>query len=146
MTDQTAADRMMSGQAWDDFCDALKEAGKIVQRPEVPNDPFNKALGYRFLTALLRGGLESTMFFADAQFPGFFRLADETKKLLNDNPDNYYQNCVIDGRFDYRIYGHRGTVNWFSLGTKGSSDDVAVMVDTGYIDSRNMTFNPDGSF
>src|SRR5882757_11161624 len=68
MTDQTAADRMMSGKAWEDFCDALKEAGKIVQRPEVPNDPFNKALGYRFLTALLRGGLESTMHFADPQF------------------------------------------------------------------------------
>src|ERR1700760_3150124 len=83
MTDQTAADRMMSGKAWEDFCDALKEAGKIVQRPEVPNDTFNKALGYRFLTALLRGGLESTMHFADPQFPGFFRLADETKKLLN---------------------------------------------------------------
>jgi Protein of unknown function (DUF1214) len=146
MTDQTAADKMMSGKAWDDFCEALKEAGKIVQRPEVPNDPFNKALGYRFLTALLRGGLESAMHYADPQFPGFFRLADETKKLLNDNPDNYYQNCVIDGRFDYRIYGTRGTVNWFSIGSKGSSTDVAVMVDTGYIDSRQMTFNPDGSF
>ena len=72
MVDSTAADRMMSGKAWEDFCDALKDAGKIVQRPEVPNDPFNKALGYRFLTALLRGGLESAMHYADPQFPGFF--------------------------------------------------------------------------
>jgi len=48
--------------------------------------------------------------------------------MLNDNPDNFYQNCVIDGRFEYRIRGTRGTVDWFSLGTKGSSADPGRMV------------------
>ena len=146
MSESTAADRAMSGQVWDDFCDALKAAGKVVMRPEVPADPFNRALGFRCLAGLLRGGLESALDLANPQYPDFFRLADETKKMLNDNPDNYYQNCIIDGRFDYRITGTRGTVDWFSIGSKGSSTDVAVMVDTGYIDSNQMHFEPDGTF
>jgi hypothetical protein len=146
MADSSAAEKAVTGQVWEEFCDSLKEAGKLVLRPETPADPFTRALGYRFLAGLLRGGLESTLDYADPQYPGFFRLADETKKLLNDNPDNYYQNCVIDGRFEYRITGTRGTVNWFSLGSKGSSTDVAVMIDTGYIDSNQMAFAADGSF
>ena len=146
MSDSTAADKVMSGQVWNDFCDALKDAGQVVLRPEVPDNAFDKALGYRYLAALLRGGLEMSLHFADPQYPDFFRLADETKKLLNDNPDNYYQNCVIDGRFDYRITGTRGTVHWFSIGSKGSSTDVEVMIDTGYIDSTQMEIAPDGTF
>ncbi len=146
MIDSSAADKAMTGKVWEEFCDSLKDAGQVVLRPEVPANPFDRALGYRCLAELLRGGLEAALDFADPQYPDFYRLADETKKLLNDNPDNYYQNCVIDGRFDYRITGTRGTVNWFSIGSKGSSTDVAVMVDTGNIDSNQMTFNPDGSF
>ena len=146
MVDSSAAEKVMTGKVWEEFCDSLKEAGKVVLRPEVPANAFDRALGFRCLAQLLRGGLESALDYADPQYPDFFRLADETKKLLNDNPDNYYQNCVIDGRFDYRITGTRGTVNWFSIGSKGSSTDIAVMVDTGNIDSNQMTFNPDGSF
>ena len=146
MAETTATEKVVSGQVWDEFCDLLKEAGKVVLRPENPTDPMNRALGYRFLSHLLRSGLESAMDYANPQFPAFFRLADETKKLLNDNPDNYYQNCVIDGRFDYRITGVKGTTPWFSIGSKGSALDAARMVDTGNIDSTQMSFAADGSF
>ena len=97
--------RIMDGSIWIDFCEQLKQLGQLVERPETPDDPQNRALGYRYLTQLLRAGLESSVDYGDPQFPAFFRLADETKKMLNDNPDNFYQNCVLDGRFDYRISG-----------------------------------------
>jgi hypothetical protein len=137
--------KIMDGSVWDEFCDGLKEAGKLLVGPDLPDDPFNRALGYRFLTHLLRAGLEAQVDFADSEFPAFFRLSDETKKLLNDNPDNFYQNCVIDPRFDYRITGRRGTVNWFSLGTKGGIE-AGGMTETGNIDSSQMSFEADGSF
>jgi len=145
MTDDSLR-KILDGSVWADFCDSLKQAGEIVVRPEVPADPYTRATGFRFLAQLLRGGLESALDYADPQFPAFFRLADETKKMLNDNPDNIYYNCIIDGRFDYRIRGIRGTAPWFSLGTKGSSSDVGRMIDTGNIDSKELTFAPDGSF
>ena len=53
-----AEQRVVDGSTWDAFCDALKEAGKIVQSEKAPKDPFNQAEGYRYLSRLLRGGLE----------------------------------------------------------------------------------------
>ena len=141
-----AEERILDGSAWNDFCDQLKGLGELVCRPEAPGDVLNRALGYRYLTRLLRGGLESSVDYADPQYPAFFRLADETKGVLNDNPDSYYQNCIIDGRFDYRIRGTAFSVPWFSIGTKSRAVDVKSFVSTGEIDSRNMKFEADGSF
>lgn len=141
-----AEERILSGRTWDDFCDRLKAAGALVRSEGTPKDVFNQALGYRFLTRILRAGLESRLDYADPQYPAFFRLADETKKILNDNPDNYYENCQIDNRFDYRISGQRGTVRWFSLGVKAGGGDVEGMSSTGEIDSSQMEFNEDGTF
>jgi len=143
---EDAIERIMDGSAWDDFCEGLKGLGRLVERPETPGDAQNRALGYRYLTQLLRAGLESSVDYADPEFPAFFRLADETKKMLNDNPDNCYQNCVVDGRFDYRITGRIGDVPWFSLGTKGSSADAGKMVSTGDLDSGQMRIEKDGRF
>ena len=146
MAESKAEQRILDGSMWNDFCDQLKAAGQLLATSDSPGDVENRALGYRFLTRLLRGGLESSVDYADPQYPDFFRLADETKHLLNDNPDNFYQNCVVDGHFDYRITGQRGTVPWFSIGSKVSGGEVAGMASTGEIDSRNMAFNDDGSF
>jgi hypothetical protein len=146
MDRKTIERRILDGTLWDEFCDDLKSTGKLLLGPDLPGDAFNRALGYRALAQLLRAGLESALDYADPEFPAFFRLADETKKMLNDNPDNHYQNCRIDPRFEYRIRGTRGSVDWFSLGTKGSAVDAGGMLDTGYIDSRAMHLEPDGSF
>jgi hypothetical protein len=141
-----AEERILDGSMWNDFCEQLKAAGQLLCSSDSPDDVMNRALGYRFLLRLLRGGLESSVDYADPQYPDFFRLADETKHLLNDNPDNFYQNCVVDGRFDYRITGKMGTVSWFSIGSKANKGEVAGMNSTGEIDSRNIAFNDDGSF
>ena len=145
MSDPNFETRILDGAVWDDFCDRLKDLGGLVREPGTPTDVVNRAQGYRFLTRILRAGLESAVDYADPQYPAFFRMADETKKILNDNPDNFYENCVIDGRFDYRIRGQRGTVKWFSLGVKAGAGDAGSMASTGEIDSSQLTFEPDGS-
>ncbi|MEZ4281882.1 MAG: DUF1214 domain-containing protein [Myxococcota bacterium] len=145
MSKQSAEDRILNGQLWNDFCDRLKAAGQLLQEPNVPKDRMNQALGHRFLTRILRAGLERVVDYADPQYPAFYRLADDTKKILNDNPDNYYENCNIDGRFDYRISGTRGTVKWFSIGIKGGVG-VEGMASLSEIDSSKIELEPDGSF
>jgi hypothetical protein len=137
--------KLVDGTIWSEFCDALKALGPLVIRPELPADPFNRALAFRALTQLLRAGLEAAVDYADPEFPAFFRLADDTKKMLNDNPDNFYQNCVVDPRFEYRIRGRRGTVDWLSLGTKGSAE-AGGMIDTGNLDASRLEIAPDGTF
>lgn len=147
VTPSAAEQSILDGSAWADFCDSLKEAGDIILRKEVPDDLFNRAEGYRYLSRLLRASLDSNVESSDPRFPRFFQLANETIKIGNDNPDNIYHNANLDGRLDYRITGKRGTVNYISFGTKaGSYATTGTMEPSGQLDADNMQVNEDGSF
>ena len=117
-TADIAEQRVVSGQAWDEFCDTLKAAGAALNYPGAPRDPFNQAEGYRYLTRLARGGLMAFVEYADPSAPVLHRVAHETVKLGSDNPDNYYQTAAIHGDFDYRICGRRNTVKYLGFGTQ----------------------------
>ena len=65
----TVEQSIVDGSAWADFCDNLKEAGDIILRSETPGDVFNRAEGYRYLSRLLRAGLESNIESSDPHFP-----------------------------------------------------------------------------
>ena len=69
-------ERILSGRVWDDFCDRLKAAGALIRAEGNPKDLMTQALGYRFLTRILRAGLERAVDYADPQYPAFYRLAD----------------------------------------------------------------------
>ncbi len=145
MTDPDLERRLLEGQTWNAFCDRLKEVGAVILREGTPETAFDRAEGYRYLTRLLRAGLESQVEFGDPRQPGFYQLSNETIKIGNDNPDNYYQNCNISGEYDYRITGTRGTVPYLSFGTKaggyGSTGDLAP---TGQLDTDQLEVGPDG--
>lgn len=61
--------RVIDGTAWDEFCDQMKIAGKLIQRPETPTDAFNKAEGYRYLARKMRGALQGALEYGDPAFP-----------------------------------------------------------------------------
>ncbi|SMB21947.1 conserved protein of unknown function [Sterolibacterium denitrificans] len=142
-----AGQRIVSGQAWNEFCDALKAAGGVLLFPGAPRDAFNQAEGYRYLTRLVRAGLEAFIESADPRAPVLMRLCNETVKLGSDNPDNYYQNAVISGEYDYRIHGTRGTVHYLGFGVqKGQYGQAGGMQTTAYVDASQFRIEPDGSF
>ena len=58
MPAQTVRDKVLSGAAWAEFCDALKEVGALVQDARAPADPLDRAEGYRVLRRLVRYGFE----------------------------------------------------------------------------------------
>ncbi len=139
--------RVVDGTAWEEFCDALKEAGKIVQSEKAPKDPFNQAEGYRYLSRLLRGGLESFLEHRDPLFPVLRSGAHTTIKLGADNPDNRYESASINPVYDYKLSGTRGTVDYLGIGTVNNRYSIdGTMETTGYIDAREMQINDDGSF
>jgi len=140
-----AEQRIIDGRAWGDFCDALRRTGDVVLRPTTPATAFDRAEGWRYLTRLLRAGLESQIEYGNPSFPGLYQLSNETIKIGNDNPDNFYQNCTISGRHEYRITGTRGTVHYLSLGTKaGGYDSDGTMRPTGQLEGRELQVGPDG--
>jgi len=134
------------GTAWRTFCRSLEKAGDVVLGATTPTDAASRAEGFRYLTRLLRAGLESQLEFADPSFPGFFQLANETVKIGNDNPDNLYLNANIRGSRTYRITGTRGSVPYLSFGTKGGGyESDGTMVPTGQLDGRDLEVGADGT-
>ena len=138
---------IVSGRAWDEFCDALKRAGAQVLRNEAPATVLDRAEGWRYLTRLLRLGLAMHLEYADADFPGFFAPSHETAKIGADNPDNLYLMARINGAHDYVIRGKRGTVPYLSFGTqKGGYETDGRMLQTGFLDGDKLQKSRDGSF
>ncbi|MBN2343117.1 MAG: DUF1214 domain-containing protein [Deltaproteobacteria bacterium] len=139
-----AAIRVATGQTWEDFCDTLKAAGaNILAHPDV--DERTQAEGYRYLSRLTRAGLEAFVEFADPKAPVLKRMVHETVKMGADNPDNYYQNAVISGEYDYRITGTRGSVHFLYLSTqKGGYGQGGNMPPTGSLSSKEIIVDEAG--
>ncbi len=147
MTTSNSHPRLMNGAAWNDFCDDLKRLGDQILRTETPADPATRAEGFRHLTHVLRSALDIFVDHADPDFPVFYRVCDEVVKYGGDNPDNYYQKCVVRGDRSYRITGHRGTIPYLSFLTQGTTfSEGKTMLPTGFIDSRSMKFAANGTF
>jgi len=146
-SEQEVLERVADGRSWSAFCRALEEAGQAVLREGTPKEPFERAEGIRYLTRLLRAGLESQLEYADPRQPGFFQLSNETIKIGNDNPDNVYWNARISGRHEYRITGTRGTARLLAFATKGGGyEKDGTMTPTGELHEHQLTVAPDGRF
>lgn len=145
---QSIDEQLVSGKLWQDYCDILKRAGQQLLRPETPHNAFDQAEGMRYLSRLVRAGLEMMVEGADADFPIFVVPSHETIKIGGDNPDNYYQTARIDGRNDYRIHGRRGTVPTLNFATKKGGYEKAgsKLEGTGLLNAQDMQVNADGSF
>lgn len=109
------SDRVVSGEAWRDFCAKLADAGEVILSPAAPNDPLIRAEGFRYLSRLTKLALEQYVEAIDTDFPFFYKLSHETGKIGADNPDNAYLNAAIRGDCDYRITGTRGSMFYFSI-------------------------------
>ena len=144
----TFEERIVSGQLWDEYCDALKRAGELLRRPEAPRDVFNQAEGLRYLSRMVRAGLESLVESADAEFPRLATMASGTIKIGADNPDNLYQTARIKGTLEYRVRGRRGTIPTINFATKkgGYHKAGSTMVGTGFLDGRDLQVDSDGNF
>lgn len=144
---QAARDAVISGQAWAQFCDHLRRAGEQVLRPEAPDSELDRAEGFRYLTRLLRIGLDMHLEFADPEAPGFLLPSHETAKIGADNPDNLYLMARIDGRHEYVIRGERGTVDYLSFGSqKGGYETDGRMEQTGFLDGADLHCDAQGRF
>ncbi|MCY4192865.1 MAG: hypothetical protein OXF04_00990 [bacterium] len=107
----------VSGKAWADFCDSLKEAGRLIV--ENSTDDIDRLEGFRYLSRLTRGELGRL----EHHGPAYARVLPiaHNVKIGCDNPDALYQGVSISGAFDYRIRGPRGTVNYLSLNALSGS-------------------------
>lgn len=139
--------RIVSGKAWDEFCDNLKAAGAALVYPGAPQDPAQQAEGVRYLSRLTRAGLEAFLEFSDPKFPVFRRTVHETIKMGADNPDNHYLNAQISGNYEYIITGKRNSIHYFGLFTQnGNYGTTGSLTPCGVLEDGELKVRPDGSF
>ncbi len=142
-----SADRIRTGKAWEEFCDALKGAGQTIIGPGSPEDMLDRAEGFRYLSRLTRAGLEAFLEYSDPLAPVLHRPVHETVKIGADNPDNHYQHATISGEYEYRIRGTRNSINYLDFATQ--TGGVATSGDsrqTGHLEGSQLAIGDDGRF
>ncbi|MDV6011676.1 DUF1214 domain-containing protein [Haloechinothrix sp. LS1_15] len=131
-------------QAWSEFCRALERAGEVLHSESAPRTPLDRAEGVRYLTRLTREMLYSCVDNADPDFPRLHQL--DLVKIGADNPDNVYLSANIRGDRDYRITGTRGTIAYFSIGSKANRYATdGTMASTGELSDADLVPEPDGT-
>lgn len=159
-------DRLLSGAAWDDFCEQLKAAGRIVERFGDEASELDRAEWYRFLARLTRNGLER---FAENCEPERPRLRETPwRQSINfQSPDQDHLLAeFVDGSNDYTIRGNRGGLPYFVIaswrapqpahpgerawggeGVTGlAAFDPTALQTTGFITSDQVHFDGEGNF
>lgn len=145
--DDILTQRIVSGKAWDEFCDQLKLAGASLMFPGTPRDPFQQAEGIRYLTRLTRAGLEAFVEYSDPAFPVLRRMVHETVKMGADNPDNIYLNAQISGQYEYRITGKRNSIDYIGFFTRnGNYGTTGGLAPCGKLENNQLLCEADGSF
>ena len=145
--DDVAARRVDSGESWNEFCDSLKAAGAALRFPGAPQDPFNQAEGYRYLSRLARAGLTAFIEHADPNAPVMHRVVNETTKLGADNPDNFYLTAALNGNYEYKITGRRNSIAYLSFGTQsGNYGEGGGLPPTGHIEAEQIELDENGCF
>lgn len=162
----SARARLLSGAAWEDFCEQLKVAGRIVERFGEEIDEQDRAEWYRFMARLTRNGLERFLENCEPDRP---RLRDVPwRQSINfQSPDqDHFLAEFVDGSHDYVIRGNRGGLPYFVLASwnslqplhPGERDWAGEGVDaldrfdptayrtTGFITSDQVHFDAQGNF
>jgi len=161
-----AAERLLSGRAWRDFCDTLKLAGGIVERFGDEIDEVDRVDWYRFMTRLIRHGCHRFVENAEPERP---RLLDTPwRQGINfQSPDQDHLIAdFLDGQHDYKITGNRGSIPYFVMasftlrlsedfaaqdsaakGVEGlTTFDPAMLQTTAFLQSGSIRFDENGDF
>jgi hypothetical protein len=144
--DAVDAKRLIDGQAWEDFCDALKRAGRGVLDSGVPATPLDRAEGFRYLANLTANGLRHIFDLADPERPRFLRNPDSTSKWGAENADNQYLLAQIRPDRRYRISGRRNTAWGFLLEVKEGYMQLGDARNFATFDASEVQVEADGSF
>ena len=131
------AEALLTGAAWDQLLDHLRQAATIIRSDRAPGEPVDQAAGYRHLLVLLALGIDEALHASDPHDPHIGAgNVDNVLKWGMDCPDAAYRGASLRGDGVYRISGWRGTCRYLGLQVMGGMASAAnVVVDDLDIDA-----------
>jgi len=138
--------RLLTGEAWEEFCESLKRAGKIVLEANPTASPSDRADGFRYVAGLANAAIRFSIDHSDPLVPRFFRSPDSRTQWGGENADNQYLLAGVRGDGAYRMSGTRGTSFEFLIEVKEGfmqlGDDRIFTT----VAASDLAFANDGSF
>ena len=101
-----AADNLLSGRAWHDFCDRLRGVGDTIIGEGFPQQPRDRTEGFRYLTRLLSYAMRMEIECGDPLYPQLCRYEEPHNNWGGPNPDNTYLRAQIHPDYGYRVWGN----------------------------------------
>ncbi|PLW82278.1 hypothetical protein CWI75_10910 [Kineobactrum sediminis] len=143
---ETDIDDHVLTQAWEQFCDQLKAAGRIPFREGVPVGDLNRSAGFRCLAQNIGLGMQFFLENDDPLRPELLHYFDPIRKQGGDNPDAVYVGGPINGTDTYRIRGDRGSARYFAVTVveRGNTPWGGGVVSSLF--GQDLHIEPDGSF
>ena len=90
------AEQLLTGEAWRNWCDRLKQVGEAILAPDFPDAPKDRAEGFRWLTRLIVHATQMEVEAGDPLFPQFIRYETPPNEWGGPNPDNIYLRANVD--------------------------------------------------
>ena len=138
--------RLVSGQAWSDYCDRLKALGQRILKEDFPGaTPRDRVDGFKHLARMTVYGLLQGVFF-DREFPVFFRTNGEISQWGAPNADNLYIRARINGDGTYRLRGNMSTLYDFLISTHHGDMHMGKPVVFLEKTAQDFEIGPDGNF
>jgi len=132
---------------WDEFCERLKRAGRVLDKPNVPGDELTRAEGYRHLARLVHAGWLASFEMADPERPQILPAVSRHMLGEGETSDARYHQAFIDGASTYRVRGRRGqapfvefTVYAGKIGLQDTSRQI------GHLLEDDLVVDEDGRF
>ncbi len=130
-------------RSWDEFCDALRDAGRKVLDAS-PDDDLDRAEGLRYVTRLARNFLQANLEEAD---PARAILNQSGVKIGLDNPDYAYGGARLSPRFSYRLRGRLNDAHSIRMGAfSGGLGTPEGLIRDSYLTTEDLVIDPDGNF
>lgn len=137
--------RLLSGEAWSDFCRTLERAGRTILDAPGREDPWVQAEGFRYLLGLLKVGISQAAEL-DPEQPRFIRIVDSFSGGGAENADNAYAHAHVRGDLAYRIWGTRGSVETFLVEVKEGFMQLGDVRNFATLEASELELEPDGTF
>ena len=139
----SAKERVLSGETWDEFCDALKAAGADILQNSAA-DELERAEGFRYLARLTAHGLRNSFTSTALSAPAFNY---DAPKIGANNPDFLYGVCRISAACSYRIRGRANAAFNFNIGAyHGSLGSAEGLQCSGFLASSALQTDANGEF